>query len=335
MYQETQYGRGLLGFLAATDVVATASSTAAQVAAAQEAQIAAAKTATSAATSTATAAKTAAPSATTTEAATEAAALAAVCPSGVGKGTCTAGFSNSDFTTFIMSAISTRYLPPYQSSWGFTGVNCTGYTTSLPTGETIATIGKVGASTAGAVTGGLTATGAIAAGSTLAVAVPVIGAVIGLITGIIGIISAHHAQAVATQNELLCQLVPGANQALQTLDAGLAGGSITPAQASSALSQLQSQLASGLQSDPSYKHGDALWIYNLAMTAICNARNTDLTNGLLTGGAPGPWTQAGGSTTAAASGTVESSVDSIVDSLTSSSTLPWVIAGAAALLFLL
>jgi hypothetical protein len=334
MYQETQHGRGLLGFLAATDVVATASSTPAQRTAAATAAVAAAKS-TTAATLAAPATPTAAATSSSIEAATEKAALAAVCPSGVGKSPCTAGFSNSDFTTFIMSAISTRFLPPYQKSWGFTGVNCTGYTTSLPTGETIATIGKVGASTAGAVTGGLTAAGAIAAGSTLAVAVPVIGAVIGLITGIIGIISAHHAQAVATQNELLCQLVPGANQALQTLDAGLAGGSITPSQASSALSSLQTQLASGLQTDPSYKHGDALWIYNLAMTAVCSARNTDLSNGLLTGGAPGPWTQAGGSSTAAAPGSVEATADSIVDSLTSSSTLPWLLAGAAALLFLL
>jgi hypothetical protein len=319
MYVETQ--RGFLGYLAAAAVVKTAQQTASGTSKATTPAAVAAPAM-------------AAQSASSLAASTNAAALASVCPSGVGKGTCTAGFSNSDFTNFINSAISTRYLPPYQSSWGFTGVNCTGYTTSLPTGETVAQIGKAGASTAGAVTAGLTASGAIAAGSAVAVAVPVIGAVVGLITGIIGIISAHHAQAVATQNELLCQLVPAVNNALQTLDAGLSGGSITPAQASSSLSSLQSQLASGLQSDPSYKHGDALWIYNLAMQAIVFARNQDLNNGLLTGGAPGPWTQAGGSSTAAASGSVESTVDSLVSSLTSSSTLPYVI-GAALLLFLL
>lgn len=318
MYHETQRGRGLLGFLAATAAAPTVKS------------VPVVKAPTLAASS----AAAAAPSGASLESATEAAALKSVCPSGVGKSPCTAGFSNSDFTNFINSAIQTRYLPPYQSSWGFSGVNCSGYTTSLNTDQKVGSIGGTVAKTSGAVTAGLTASGALAAGGAAAVALPVIGVVIGLITSIIGIIGAHHAQAVATQNQLLCQLVPAANQALQQIDAGLAGGSITPSQASSAYSTLQQQLASGLQSDPSYKHGDALWIYNLAMQAISNARNADLNNGVLTGGAPGPWTQKAAGSSAAA-GSVESTVDGAISSITSGSNLIWLIAGAAALLFLL
>jgi hypothetical protein len=355
MYQETQYGRGLLSFLAAADVAATASSTPAQKAAAANIASAISRPTVAPATSTAppvvasapitataapaTAAAPSTSSAASIEQQTETAALNSVsatsssCYAGAMP---TGGQAISSHCQQLLQAIQQRYLPAYTTATGASNANaCAGIGSGPNADQLTATIGKAATSTAAGVTGSLVATGAIAAGSALAVAVPVIGTVIGLITTIVGIIGAHHAQAVATQDELLCQLVPAVNNAWQTIDAGLAAGSITPAQASSSYSSLQTQFTSGVQSDPSYKPVDALYAYNRMVIAITSARNSDLSNGLLTGGAPGPWTAAGGSGSSAAPGSIEATVDSAISSLTSSSTLPWLLAAGAALLFLL
>jgi hypothetical protein len=141
----------------------------------------------------------------------------------------------------------------------------------------------------------------------------------------------NHAKAVQEQDSILCQAVPAVNNMLAQMDAGLAGGSITPSQASSAYASFLSQFSSEVQSDPSYNSGDALGGYLIALQCVIAARNQDLSNGVLTGGAPGPWTQTAtaSSATSSVSGAV-ASVESVVTNY-----WPWLAIAAAAAFFLL
>jgi hypothetical protein len=122
------------------------------------------------------------------------------------------------------------------------------------------------------------------------------------IAAIVGIFSANHAKAQAAQANAIAATVPAANAALQALDQALASGQITPAQASQALSQLQSQVSSAMKSGTSYKNGDALWCVDIAMQLVVAARNADLKAGVLSNGQPVPTTQASQSGASANSG---------------------------------
>jgi hypothetical protein len=81
----------------------------------------------------------------------------------------------------------------------------------------------------GAVQAGLIATGPATFGITIAIAG---------ITALFGTIFSHHAQAVATENRILCASGPAANNYLQIIDQAVQSGRATPAQAKQALQSL-------------------------------------------------------------------------------------------------
>jgi len=90
----------------------------------------------------------------------------------------------------------------------------------------------------GAVQGGLIAAGPATFGITIAIAG---------ITALFGTIFSHHAQAVATENRILCASGPAANNYLQIIDQAVATGKATPAQAKQALQSLLADYTSTVQ----------------------------------------------------------------------------------------
>jgi hypothetical protein len=149
------------------------------------------------------------------------------------------------------------------------------------------------------------AIGAAAAAGSI---VPIVGTLVGTIAGVItSLFSSAHAAAQKAQANAIVQGVPSANQTLQQIDAALASGQISPSQATQLYQQLQSQFSSLMQQGTSYKHGDALWVCDIAMQLIVAARKADLAAGVLTGGSPGPWTQPAPTTAVSASGASASS----------------------------
>jgi hypothetical protein len=65
-------------------------------------------------------------------------------------------------------------------------------------------------------------------------AVPVVG---GIVSALTGIFTAHHAQAVKTEQQVLCAAEPDANNFLRGIDSAVAQGQITMDQAAAALDQ--------------------------------------------------------------------------------------------------
>jgi hypothetical protein len=78
-----------------------------------------------------------------------------------------------------------------------------------------------------------TSIGAALGGAALG-SVPVVG---GALKAALGIFTAHHAQAVKTEQATLCQAVPDANNFLRSIDALVASGQLDPASAVSAMQQ--------------------------------------------------------------------------------------------------
>ena len=237
---------------------------------------------------------------------------------------------NPTFIQTCQAAIAARFLPAYTTATGASNANaCAGVSTNSETKGL-----SIGSSVAGSA---LSTTGAALSIAGLATtAIPIVGAIIGAITSVVSIIVGHHSAAVKEQDTLLCQLVPATNALFQQIDAALASGQLTPAQAEAQYSSFLSQFMAELKTDSSYKTGDALWGYGLMVQGIITARNQDLQNGVLTGGAPGPWTQTG------ASGAASSVVDSIESALgisgsssTTTNYWPWILAAGAAAFFLL
>lgn len=78
-------------------------------------------------------------------------------------------------------------------------------------------------------------------------AIPVIGAVASVISDIVGIFGAHHAQAVAEEQATNCAVAFGFNKWIPQYDAAVANGSMSAAAALSAVTQIiQSQLIPAL-----------------------------------------------------------------------------------------
>jgi hypothetical protein len=91
-----------------------------------------------------------------------------------------------------------------------------------------------------------TTTGALTTGISDAaslIPIPIVGQLVSMISGLFG---GSHASAVAQESQILCSAVPAANTALQQIISQVQSGSITPAQGSQLLSQLQSSFASAL-----------------------------------------------------------------------------------------
>jgi hypothetical protein len=200
----------------------------------------------------------------------------------VGKSPCTT-LNTSIFQSFLEQAIDSRALPlPTQQNASTT---CSGQ--AAQSGAVQAA--KVTSAAAGAVT-----SGAIAAGAAAGSVVPVVGTIIGAIAGVLTGIFLHHSQAVAEQSDVLCSNVPAFNAAVQAIQQGVSQGSLSASAAQSDYQTLLSQFQAALQSDPSYKSGDALAGYNIAAQAVVAACISDLqaaggTSGssLLPAGIPG------------------------------------------------
>jgi hypothetical protein len=212
---------------------------------------------------------------------------------------------------FLTEAVSTRFIPDPHSSTTAIDVmeadaqtNCSSVA-AVPTstGAQAATVVAKAAPVGAAVAGGIAA--GVGAGAAIGSAIPVVGTVIGAIAGLIaGIFASGHASAVKGEQQDICTAVPQVNAALQQIDAGLASGQVTPSQVPSLYSQLQSQFTSALHQGTTYKTGDALWAYNLALTGIIQARTQDLQNGQLTGGGEIPTPGTAGAAVAGAAATL-------------------------------
>ena len=193
---------------------------------------------------------------------------------------CASSCKNAKFMAFLQQAISTRYLPANPIVGG-AGTGSGGCPASSPTGQSaIAKFAGVGASLASVgvtAAAGIQATteGVSIAATTAGAAIPFVGIGVAIV-GLIATIFAHHAQAEKIQSNVLCENVPAANAALAAIDAALANGSMTPAQAKQAYAALGPQFNSAMRSDPSYKSGDALDGYNIAFSAVLAQRNLDL-----------------------------------------------------------
>lgn len=180
---------------------------------------------------------------------------------------CTGQPCNSTFVQQLEASLQSGLLIPLSSA---SGANCSG----VPPSNSDAKITGVAGSLAQS---GVSIAGALGAGATIGTStLPIIGTAIGLITGLLSGIFAHHSQAVAEQNDLLCQNVPAANSALQLIDSQVAAGTLTASEATSTYQQLLSEFQSAMQSDPSYKSGDALWGYWFNLQLLVNTRIANL-----------------------------------------------------------
>jgi hypothetical protein len=180
--------------------------------------------------------------------------------------------SGTNVQSTIQQAIATGQLAPVTVSWASTS-NCSGAPPSQTAAKVVQT-GSIAAGTVSGVTASL-ATAGIAVGAATA-AIPIVGAIVAPIMLILGTIFANHAKAVALQSSVLCENVPAANAALQQIQSGVVSGTISPSQAASAYAQLQAGFTAALKSDPSYKTGDALWLYDMCMQGICAQATLEL-----------------------------------------------------------
>lgn len=208
-----------------------------------------------------------------------------VCSAGVGKAPCTT-VNAASFTAFLTLAAQTRFLPPYTTSSGASSPSaCTGLPSApnaLQNADQLASIGLgVGLKGASEI--------ATSLGSAAASAIPIVGIIAQTATQIIGIIAAKHAAAVKNQDFILCQSVPATNNLLSQIDNALANGSLTVAQTASAYQSFLAQFTAAVKSDPSYKAGDALNGYVVALQVVIAQRMADLNAGMLTNGASIPY----------------------------------------------
>lgn len=117
----------------------------------------------------------------------------------------------------------------------------------------IPTVGGIGVAIGGATTGILVATHVISAvtGAVLGAATLGVGALI----SVVGMIFAHHAQAVQRDMSFICGALPAVNNSIAVIKAALQAGQTTPAAAAAALDEIYSQFmtaggASGSASGP-------------------------------------------------------------------------------------
>lgn len=185
---------------------------------------------------------------------------------------------------FLNEALSTLYLPDPTSSATAQGI----FDASFNCATGAVNPGTSGISTAAGVTKMAatgTAAGAMIAGAAAGSVVPVVGTIVGAIAGLIGaLFGGGHAAAVQGEATDICSQVPAANQVLAQIDAGLSSGQIQPSEAQTLYSQLQSQFSTALHKNTTFKTGDTLWAFTLALGGIIQARTALLNAGMLVGG---------------------------------------------------
>jgi hypothetical protein len=99
-----------------------------------------------------------------------------------------------------------------------------------------------------------------------------IGAAVGGLIGLFTAIFQHHAQAVAKEENVLCQAVPALNNTLQAIDAAVANGTLTPQGAIATMQSVQSEFANAvagiIKDDESHCNAACVWTKCLAALAI-------------------------------------------------------------------
>lgn len=93
----------------------------------------------------------------------------------------------------------------------------------------------------------------------------------GILTGVAAIFAgftAHHAAAVATEQQVLCGVTNGFNYLMSQLEASVSSGTIDPQTAAGIIDSGYNQLNSSLS--PLKKGQNAAWGYGIAMTALKN-----------------------------------------------------------------
>lgn len=175
-----------------------------------------------------------------------------------------AQYSGAKMTQTEMNAIiqtaSTGQLPFGPADWA-TQFNCSGVDTSQGAAKLTLTATGMAVSIGGSIASQLSIAG------TLAVSVPVIGAIVGGIMAVIGLFSAilqHHAQAMAKEENILCAVVPSLNQALAAIQNAIADGTLTPQAASGTLDNVVSEFSSAVSSiiknDNSHCNAACVWL---------------------------------------------------------------------------
>jgi hypothetical protein len=174
--------------------------------------------------------------------------------SGLGAGTAVANFDPTVQTCFPLNIVSgTAGFTQADQQWWAQCVQA-GQLLSPPSGPQYATGSGCGApvkSSTAAVTATTTVVGAalLKFGGATGPAAPFVlaaGAALEVLGDIFGIFGAGHAAAVRKEQATLCDYVPAANSALQAVTAGLNGGQLTSASASSALDNLVSAFKSAV-----------------------------------------------------------------------------------------
>jgi hypothetical protein len=116
----------------------------------------------------------------------------------------------------------------YLSAYTPQNKNCQGANSGAGAVNTLGTVQKTTSTALSGISGVASTIGASLGG--FVSAIPIIGAILAPIFGIFGAIFAHHAQAVALENQTLCTVIPEVNTEFDQLDAELAGGDISLAE---------------------------------------------------------------------------------------------------------
>jgi len=82
-------------------------------------------------------------------------------------------------------------------------------------------------------------------------ALPIVGAIIGIFTGVMSFMSAHHSQAVKLENSILCPLIPALNQALANAEAAMRSGSASGTQTKATLDMIVNETEQVISKDAS------------------------------------------------------------------------------------
>jgi len=126
-----------------------------------------------------------------------------------------------------------------------------------PTGTSVLQLGTGAAGfavTAGETVGNAastTATGFTGFLGSASSSLPIIGTVIGIFSGVLSFMAAHHAAAVKLENSILCPLIPALNQALANAEAAMRNGSANGTQTKAAIDGIVNETMQVIAKDPS------------------------------------------------------------------------------------
>jgi hypothetical protein len=95
------------------------------------------------------------------------------------------------------------------------------------------------------------ATGIVGTLGSLSSALPIVGTIIGVFTGVMSFMAAHHAAAVKLENQILCPLIPALNQALANAEAAMRSGQANGAQTKSTLDAIVNETEQVISQDAS------------------------------------------------------------------------------------